>query len=251
MDMMKKILLIFIGVLLLSCDKENANDCFQKTGGIISQEIVVTDFTRIKVNRDVELVLKEGATQKVVIETGENLLKDVFAVVSGNQLVLTDSNTCNYVRDYNVTKVFVTAPNITEIISSTQFQISSDGVLNYPIINVSSEDYTDSSVIAVGTINLTLNSQDVKVVGNNLTFFELSGVTENLNVNFAAGDGVFNGAGLIANEVNVFHRGTNNVIVNPQNVLEGRLVSTGNLISVNYPPLVDVEVLYTGSLIFQ
>ena len=96
-----------------------------------------------------------------------------------------------------------------------------------------------------------MNSQDVKVVGNNLTFFNLSGVTENLNVNFAAGDGVFNGASLIANEVNVFHRGTNNIIVNPQNVLEGRLVSTGNLISVNHPPLVDVEVLYTGSLIFQ
>ena len=134
--MMKKILLIFIGILLLSCDSENANDCFQKTGGIISQEIVVADFTKIKVNRDVELVLKEGATQKVVIETGENLLNDVSAVVSGNQLVLTDSNTCNYVRDYNVTKVYVTAPNITEIISSTQFQISSDGVLNYPILDV-------------------------------------------------------------------------------------------------------------------
>ncbi len=249
--MMKKILLIFIGIILLSCDKDNANDCFQKTGTIISQEIVVDNFTRIRVNRDVELILKEGAIQKVIIETGSNLLSDVSAVVNGNQLVLTENNLCNYVRDYNITKVYVTSPNITEIISSTQFQISSDGVLNYPVIDVLSEDYTDPSVIAVGTINLTLNSQDVKVVGNNLTSFNLSGVTENLNVNFAAGDGVFNGVSLIANEVNVFHRGTNSIIVNPQNVLEGRLVSTGNLISVNYPPLVDVEVLYTGSLIFQ
>jgi len=246
---MEKIILIFIGILLLSCD--NANDCFQKTGAIVTQEIEVSNFTRIKVNRDVELILKEGAIQKVVIETGDNLLNDVSAVVNGNQLVLTDNNTCNYVRDYNVTKVYVTSPNITEIISSTQFTISSDGVLNYIDIDVLSEDYHDSSVIAVGTINLELNSQSIRVVGNNLTTFNISGVTDNLNVNFAAGDGVFNGASLIANEVNVFHRGTNNIIVNPQNVLEGLLVSTGDLIAVNQPPVVDVEVLYTGSLIFQ
>ena len=248
---MKKILLIFIGILLLSCDKENANDCFQKTGAIVSQEIVVADFTRIKVDRDVELVLKEGAVQKVVIETGENLLNDVSAVVNGSQLVLTDSNTCNFVRDYNVTKVYVTSPNITEIISSTQFQISSDGVLNYTAMDILSEDYSDPSVIAVGRINLTLNSQTIKVVGNNLTSFKLSGMAENLSVSFYAGDGVFNGADLIANKVSVFHRGTNDVIVNPQNVLEGRLVSTGDLISVHQPPVVDVEVLYTGNLIFQ
>jgi len=249
--MMKKILLIFIGILLLSCDKENVNDCFQKTGGIVSQEITVADFTRIKVNRDIELILKEGVIQKVVIETGTNLLNDVSATVSDDQLILTENNICNYVRDYNVTKVYVTSPNITEIISSTQFQISSEGVLNYAAIDILSEDYHDSSVIAVGTINLTLNSQDVKVVGNNLTFFNLTGLTDNLNVSFAAGDGVFNGTSLIANEVNVFHRGTNNIIVNPQNVLTGRLVSTGDLISVHQPPVVDVEVLYTGSLIFQ
>lgn len=248
---MKKTILIFIGVLLLSCDKDSANDCFQKTGTIISQEIVVTDFTRIKVNRDVELVLKEGPIQKVLIETGENLLNDVSAIVSGNQLILTDNNTCNYVRDYNVTKVYVTSPNITEIISSTQFTISSDGVLNYTDIDVLSEDYNDPSVIAVGIINLELNSQNIIVVGNNLTTFNMTGITENLNVSFAAGDGVFNGASLIANEVRVFHRGTNNIIVNPQNELKGKLVSTGNLISVNQPPIVDVEVLYTGVLIFE
>jgi len=248
---MKKIILIFIGILLLSCDNENANDCFQKTGAIITQEIEVENFTKIKVNRDVELILKEGPIQKVVIETGENLLNDVSIVVMGEQLILTENNTCNFVRDYNVTKVYVTAPNITEIISSTQFTISSDGILNYESINVLSEDYYDSSIIAVGTIILELNSQNIKVVGNNLTTFNMSGVTESLNVNFAAGDGVFYGASLIANEVSVFHRGTNNIIVNPQNVLEGRLVSTGNLIAVNQPPVVDVEVLYTGNLIFQ
>jgi len=248
---MKKVLIIFIGVILLACDSENTNDCFQKAGAIITQEIEVSSFTKIKVNRDVELILKEGPVQKVVIETGENLLNDVSAFVMDEQLILTENNICNFVRDYNVTKVYVTAPNIIEIISSTQFAVNSDGVLNYASIEILSEDYHDPSIIAVGTINLELNSQNIKVVGNNLTKFNISGITESLNVSFAAGDGVFNGASLIANEVNIFHRGTNSIIVNPQNELKGVLVSTGNLISVNQPPVVDVEVLYTGILIFQ
>jgi hypothetical protein len=41
------------------------------------------------------------------------------------------------------------------------------------------------------------------------------------------------------------------MIVNPQQSLTGLLRGTGDLISVNHPPIVDVEQLYTGHLIFQ
>jgi len=248
---MKKILIIFIGALLMACDTENVNDCFQKSGMIVTQEFDVPMFTKIKVNRDVSLILKEGPVQKVVIETGENLLNDVSVSVTDGQLVLTENNICNFVRDYNVTKVYVTAPNITEIISSTQFTVSSEGVLNYSDINVLSENYHDSSVIAVGIINLELNSQNVSVVGNNLTTFNISGITNNLNINFAAGDGVFYGANMVANNVSIFHRGTNDIIINPQYELKGKLVSTGDLIAKNQPLIVEVQELYTGRLIFE
>jgi len=248
---MKYIYIVFIGVLLMACDTENVNDCFQKSGKIVTLEKVVPLFTKIKVNRDISLVLKEGPVQKVLIETGENLLNEVSVSVVDEQLILVENNICNFVRDYNITKVYVTAPNITEIISSTQFQISSDGVLNYSSIDVLSEDYYDISIIAVGMVSLKLNSQNVRVVGNNLTIFNLSGVSENLYINFAAGDGVFYGANMVANNVNVFHRGTNRIIVNPQNELKGKLVSTGDLITKNQPPVIDVQELYTGRLIYE
>lgn len=238
-------------MLLFACDSENANDCFQKSGTIITEEIDLPSFTKIKVNRGVELILKEAATQQVLVETGENLFNDVDVSVVDGRLIVAENNTCNFVRDYNITKLYVTSPNITEIISSTQFKISSDGVLNYQSLDILSEDFNDSSIIAVGEINLELNAIDVKVVGNNLTTFELSGTTENLNVTLAAGDGQFKGANLIANNVSVFHRGSNKLIVNPQYELKGKLVSTGDMISKNHPPIVDVEELYTGRLIFE
>jgi len=248
---MKKIIYLILPLFFITCDTENANDCFQKTGSIITEEMTVSAFTKIRVNRGVELILKEGLNQEVIVETGENLINDVSVEVQNGRLVITDNNTCNFTRDYNVTKVYVTAPNITEIISSTQFKIQSDGVLNYNSIRVISEDFTDTTVIAVGNVNLELNSQDITVIANNLTHFYFSGFTQNLNVQFVGGDGVFDGSNLMADRVQVFHRGTNKIVVNPQLELNGELRSTGNLIAENHPPIVNVATLYTGQLIFN
>jgi len=48
----------------------------------------------------------------------------------------------------------------------------------------------------------------------------------------------------------VYHRGSNDMIVNPQISLTGELRGTGNLISLNTPPIVEIDQLYTGQLIF-
>ncbi len=63
------------------------------------------------------------------------MLNDVDAIVVDGKLILTDNNSCNYVRNYGVTKIYITSPNITEIRSSTQYDVSSDGVLTYPSFN--------------------------------------------------------------------------------------------------------------------
>ena len=41
------------------------------------------------------------------------------------------------------------------------------------------------------------------------------------------------------------------MIVNPQASLTGILRGTGNIISVNVPPIVDLERIYTGQLFFD
>ena len=61
----------------------------------------------------------------------------------------------------------------------------------------------------------------------------------------------FEGEQLIAQHINVYHRGSNKMIVNAQQSLTGTLYSTGDLIAKNHPNEVEVEELYTGSLIFE
>ena len=70
-------------------------------------------------------------------------------------------------------------------------------------------------------------------------------------VGFFAGSGRFEGENLVAQNIEVNHRGSNNMIVNPIQSLTGELRGTGNVIAVNEPPIVDVERIYTGQLIFD
>ena len=55
----------------------------------------------------------------------------------------------------------------------------------------------------------------------------------------------------MAQKVNVWNRSSNDMIVNPQQEITGKISGTGNVICVNRPPIVDVEEQYKGRLIFE
>ena len=248
---MKKLVYLIIIVLLFSCNSENAGDCFQTAGNIIQQELALDTFDKILVNRDVELIVKEGSTQKVIIETGKNLLNDVEVIVVDSKLILSDNNSCNYVRDYGITKVYVTSPNITEIRSSTQYDVSSDGVLTYPSLTILSEDYSAPDSFTVGNFRLDIDAVNFYVVFNNLSNAYITGKTDNLNVTYASGTSRFEGRNLTAQNVYIWNRSSSDMIINPIQKITGIISGTGDVICVNRPPIVEVEAFYKGRLIFE
>jgi len=56
---------------------------------------------------------------------------------------------------------------------------------------------------------------------------------------------------LRVNEVRIFQRSANIMIINPVESLRGSIRGTGDVISVNRPPIVEVEEYYTGQLLFE
>ena len=72
-----------------------------------------------------------------------------------------------------------------------------------------------------------------------------------MNISFAAGISRFEGANLVAQNVVFWNRSSNDIIVNPQQSLTGRITGTGHVISVTRPPVVDVQEVYKGRLIFN
>lgn len=238
--------------LLVSCNSENAPDCFQNSGDIIRQEIALPLFQKITVFEKVALVLKEGGAQKVEVETGEYLLEEVSARVEGDRLVLRNENGCNLFREYGVTRVFVTSPNITEIRSSTGLAIKSDGVLSYPSLVLLSESFTvPEAETTDGEFDLNVNATTVNITVNGIAYFKLGGTVENLNLTIAAGDSRIEAENLLAQNVFFNHRGSNDMLIKPQQQLSGVLRGTGDVVSFNRPDSLAVETLFTGRLIFR
>ena len=249
---MKKLLYIVFAFVVLSCNNEDASDCFQNSGGIIQEEFIVNDFTKITVFARVELIVKQEATQSVVVETGEYLLNDIEVKVENNRLLITNNNACNVSRNYGLTKVYVSTPNLTEIRNGSGLTVSSDGVLGFDNLKLVSEDFNaEGDVNSDGDFNVVVDCIDLDCVVNNLSSIYISGEVEDLFVGYYSGDARFEGRNLIAQNIDIFQRSSNDMIINPQQTLTGEIRSTGDVIVVHTPSMIDVEEFYTGELIFE
>ena len=249
---MYKWFFIISSFFFFGCNSENGFDCFQKTGTIIQTEVEVADFSRIIVWEGVQLFIQQGDVQKVIIETGENLLNDIEVSVNGDLLSLKNKNECNYIRDYDDTKIYVTSPNITEIRNSSSLEIKSIGVLEYPSLLLLSEDFGEEDLYHIdGDFNLELNVGEVFISSNGFSSFVLKGHAEFANFGLYASNTRIDAGELVTQNIQIFHRSSNVMIINPQQSIHGKIVSIGDVISLNKPPVVEVEELYEGRLIFE
>jgi len=69
-------------------------------------------------------------------------------------------------------------------------------------------------------------------------------------LNFYFGNGRFYGEELLAENIKIFQRGSNDMIVHPIQKIAGTIFSTGNVILKKVPLIVDVEEVFTGRIIY-
>ena len=67
---------------------------------------------------------------------------------------------------------------------------------------------------------------------------------------FYFGDGRFYGENLQVEHIKVYQRGSNDMFVYPIQKIEGTIFATGNVVLKNVPPVVDVEEVFRGRLIY-
>ena len=248
---MKKYFYLIIIIGITSCNSESALDCFKAAGTIIESEINVGPFSKISVNKKIQLFIKEGADYKVVIETGENIINEIDVLTTDGILYLINNVGCNFVRDYGITKVYVTAPNIEEIRNNSSLTVFSIGVLRYANLTLLSEDYETEEFYTNGDFILDLEVENLNITANGFSNFFLTGSAIKANIALYSGNSRVEAADLFIQDLIVFHRSTNKIIVNPQMSIIGEIRSLGDVISKNEPPLIDVTEYYTGRLIFD
>ncbi len=247
--------LILIMITSISCDSENANDCLQTDGTIVEFTLNLPDFDKIQMEDDIRVLLKDGPEQEVRVETGENLVSDLNFEVREGTLILQNNNSCNILREYGRTLVKITSPNISFIRQASAFEIESDGVLSYPELfirsNTNPNPFNIEDPNKSGRVTLSLDVNSFRVSANGSSNFEISGRANEANITFADEFPQFNGRNFLIDNVTFLHTGAADMILNPQNSLIGTIRATGNVICTQEPPVVDVEVLFTGNLIFE
>ena len=244
---MKNILYLLIITLTISCSKPS--DCLESTGNIITKEFFMPDFNQIKVFKGIALEIKQGNATKIEVKTGENLMSNIEVKVENNLLILKDKTTCNWIREYGQTTVYVTTPTLTDVFCRTEKTISSNGILTFPILRLNAVDLVDGP--ATGDFNVQVDNEQLVIETNNIANFYVSGKTKDFLANFYDGNGRIEAANLLANNIVVFHRGANDMILNPQIKISGKMVSTGNIICKNRNVINEVLALFQGQLIFE
>jgi hypothetical protein len=251
---MKKLIYIGIIVLFLGCNSENAPDCFQASGEIVQESFNDLDaFKRILVFNRVKLYISQGDTLSVVVETGENLLNEIKVRVEDSILKVSNGNSCNYVREYGITKVYVTAPEIDEIRNSSGLAVEDIGLIRFNDLALISEDPEVLDILHSDG-DFIMDELDVNILrirANGLSNFFLKGRANSGVFNAADSDVRVEAGELLIQNLRFFHRSTNKMIVNPQKSLIGRIMSLGDVISKTRPPVVNVEELNRGRLIFE
>ncbi|RDK89254.1 head GIN domain-containing protein [Marinirhabdus gelatinilytica] len=250
---MEKLLYIAFLLLLLSCNTDNLGDCFQNDNGdVVRLEYDVDEFKRIIVFDRVKLYISQGP-QKVVVESPENLLNEVKVVVEDSILKLKDNNSCNLFRDFETTKVYVTAPEIDAIRNSSGSTVEDIGTIGFERLELVSEDRLLEDEFHIdGDFDLDeLDTEGIVINANGVSTFRLKGRTRGFQIGLFDGDARVEAAELEARNINIFHRSTNKIICFPTDTIRGSIVGIGDVIAKNRPPFVEVEELFRGKLIFE
>ena len=251
--MNKKIYILIISLIFLSCNSESALDCFQATGKIERREYKNLDgFKKILIFKRVKLIFKQAPVQKVFVETGKNLFNEIRVRVEDSILKVSDRNSCNLVRN-EVTKVIVLSPDIREIQNSSGLTVENLGEINYESLTLISVDpEVDGEFQKDGDFNLdSLNVGFLGISANGVSRFYLKGKAFSCNYNIADGDVRIDASELECSKVEFFHRSTNKLIIKPNDTLRGVITSLGDVICLSRPDVIEVEERYVGKLIFQ
>lgn len=234
-------------LVLVSCTSDVVPDCYREPGVTISRIDEHVSFTQITVGEGVNLIIKQGAVQEVKVETGENIIGDITTEVTDGVLSLKNSMKCS-LGTTTPARITVTTPDITKIYSESQYDVVSDGVLNFPYLTLQQGLYGKT---ASGLFDLELVSQALYVENDNATVFKIKGSVTTLNVSFYSGEARFEGQELTVENATVFQRSSNDIVLKPTNKIEGNIYSNGNVILLSHPAMVNVIQHYTGRVIYH
>ncbi|MDY0102430.1 MAG: head GIN domain-containing protein [Lentimicrobium sp.] len=229
--------------MVLSCNREQLDDCYTNTG---PQETVMREvgvFHTIELYDNVNLVLTQGNSFQIMVEGGANILSAIKTEVVDSMLMIHNTMKCNWVRSYDrEITVYATVPVIRELIYEGSGDVSTEGQIKLDSLQLSIWGGAGSFTLDLDVKNLKLalhyGTADVTVKGKAL-----------ITTIFANSFGPFYCSELISNITYVRNSGTNNCYVYARHILEVEIPSVGDVYYSGDPYDIKMNVTGSGKLI--
>lgn len=218
-------------------DDEGLFSCIDGEGETISDELLLDDFTRLKIKIDADVYLTQGETQKVVVEGQQNIIHSLDLDVNDDQWEI-ELDGC--VDDYNGLKFYITMPKISEL------NISGSGMIYGE--NEFKLDYLKLRVSGSGDIDIAMEEctdLDTKISGSG--DIKLTGITENFDLKIS-GSGDYDAFDLKSEDGDIEISGSGDAEVTATDELEVKISGSGDVYYKGEPDL-DIEVSGSGDVV--
>jgi hypothetical protein len=228
----------FLLIILISCDKNGK--CFSSSGTVIRQERPVMPFDSIDLGDDVDLVLTHDSVNKISVEAGQNIISGISTDIVNRQLVIRNSNKCNWMRSYQKPLiVYVSFDHLWKIFYSSAGNISTTNTISLDSIKVEVWG-------GCGTIDMDLRCMHgYFALNQGTTDYNLHGRCDIVGI-YINGMGLFQARNLASRYCTVEHIGTNNCYVNVSVSLYAIIENIGSIYYTGNPGQVNTKISGSG-----
>jgi len=211
---MKRIL-FFTVAAMAGATMLKAQETIKPSGNIITRNVSVKPFTAIKANGLYELILTQGSTEAVKVETDDNLQKYIEVSNDGNTLVIDEPALRNH--SFNLTsadgerekkqhfKVYVTFKSVSMMDLQTIGNINAEAPLTFDALDINDK--------SVGNIKMSITAKKLTLTNKGVGNVTLTGNVDNAVIT-NTGVGSFQGTGLVVQTMNITNTGVGHADVN-------------------------------------
>lgn len=243
---MKHIVIIaYSCLLLLSCNKPDAPDCFQKAGELHLEWRELPAYDRIEIRDNIQVVLVQSDTEKIGVEGPVNLIPEITTSVEDGVLLIRNENTCNFVRSYKhryTVKIY--SSHIQSITNHGNGDVISSNTLRGEYLFFENKR-------SIGRIDLQFDMDSMRML--NTTGYSdivLKGTADQLFL-FHQGVGIMNASGVDARAVFINSNTINDAYVRFRDYMFAALNDNGNIYYEGPAGSIDVSQPGAGTLIAQ
>lgn len=217
---------IYLNILLLMAVASTATisscnymNCLKGSGHMLSENRKVKDFTRISIDGDFKIILKQDSSLNLTINADDNLLKNIETEVDASKLhIYARKHMCGN-GDLTIT---IGVRNLEELKAQGAIEVTADGKLNVKDIKF--------NLSGASKITLDLNAANVTTSGSGATEMNLKGQATSHKVDFS-GVGKLYALDFVVGSYEIHSSGASE---NNINVLQSLRVSSSGAATVKY-----------------